>query len=475
MRTILTLDLGTTYFKVALFDEMGQLCALHRAAPPISRPWPQTWELSAESFHKCITDALDRLRETAPNAFADVAAITFATQTNSFLLLDAADRPLTPIILWPDTRAGDFADEMAARSVLPGFRRATGVPLLHPEFMPGKLLWLKRHEPDLWRAVRRLCSISDYLTLWMTGQHVSEAGAAGLTGMIDIHALRWLPDFPQHLGLRPGCFADILRAGASLGRIRRPLADTLGISPDTTFVVGCLDQYAGAIGAGNIFPGGISETTGTVLATVRCSSSFDANAPAAVYQGPAFDEGVYYQMAFGTTSANLLEAYCESLPDRPAFEDLVREAADTSASDNPLRLINATPSDLFERLAAISPAPSRAQITRAILEAVACALRDQVRTLCADELPKEIRCAGGAARSEAWLQIKADILGIPTVTLTCPEPTSLGAAMLAARAMGWSDLPALANSWVRTRPAHQPAPSPRDRSACDSITPALHG
>ena len=97
-------------------------------------------------------------------------------------------------------------------------------------------------------------------------------------------------------------------------------------------------------------------------------------------------------------------------------------------------------------------------MVRCILEAVACALGDQMAALCDGSPPGEIRCAGGAARSDLWLQIKADVLGVATAATLCPEPTSLGAAMLAQASLDGADVQTVARQWVRLKPPHRPDP-----------------
>src|SRR3990172_12465831 len=104
MAKILVIDLGTTYFKFSLFDRNGQLCQLARSEPPIRRPQADRMELEAASFADVLERGIAQLGQQA-GGLADVEAVSFATQTNSFLLLDAHDPPLTPIILWPDLRA----------------------------------------------------------------------------------------------------------------------------------------------------------------------------------------------------------------------------------------------------------------------------------------------------------------------------------------------------------------------------------
>ena len=125
---ILVFDLGTTYFKLALVDQRGQLVALCRVQPSVRGKSPGIVELDTATFADVLADAVAQLEAQAPGSLAGVKAVTFATQTNSFVLLDADNRPLTPIILWPDERALQLADELHARCSLPEFLATTGVP-----------------------------------------------------------------------------------------------------------------------------------------------------------------------------------------------------------------------------------------------------------------------------------------------------------------------------------------------------------
>ena len=327
MTHILTLDLGTTYFKACLFDLRGELAARARRPAAKEAPAPGRCELDPQWFRRTIAELIAEVGRGA-GGLAGTAAVAFAAQTNSFLLLDRSDRPLTPIILWPDDRARQMTDERLRLLSGPALRAATGVPKIGGQFMAAKLLWLRENSPDIWSRTKRICLLSDYLTLWFTGRHAAEAGAAGLTGLLDVQRLRWRPEPCAMLELPSAWLPECVRAGADLGPIRAEAAADLGLPPACRFVAGCLDQYAGAIGAGNIEPGGVSETTGTVLATVRCAGRFDADLPPNVFQGPGFAPEIVYQMVFGDVSANLLEAFRNSLPDCPDFEDLDAAAAE---------------------------------------------------------------------------------------------------------------------------------------------------
>jgi xylulokinase len=459
MAKILSIDLGTTYFKVSLFDRDGRLCDLARIAPPIVAERTGFAELPADGFCRAILQGISELRSRSSRDLADVAAVTFATQTNSFMLLDSTDRPLTPLILWTDRRAADLEGEVFRRCDIPGFSATAGFSRINFQCMPAKLLWLRDQSPEVYNQSSKLCLISDYLTLLLTGKHVTEAGAAGLTGLVDIHRCQWYPEMLTRFEIDERWLPTIVRAGADLGPITPWAAQCFGLPPSCRFIVGCLDQYAGAIGVGNVEPGVISETTGTVLATVRCTDRFTAQPNPAVLQGPAFRQGLYWQMAFGEVSANYLHWYREQLPDRPDFDQLTALAEHVQPGADGLRLrakVGLTaPEEVFEGL---THRHTRGHTVRCIMEAVAGALSDQSEALSDGTPPREIRCAGGAAQSSLWLQIKADVSGVATAATQCPEPTSLGAAVLARASLDGADVRTVARRWTCLRPPHHPDP-----------------
>jgi xylulokinase len=456
---ILSIDLGTTYYKISLFDRNGTLCATSRIAPPIIAPRSGYMELSTDAFGDEIVQGIAELRNHIGGDMSDVEAITFATQTNSFVLLDSDNSPLTPLILWPDERAADLEGEVHRRCDIPGFSARTGFPRITFQCMPAKLLWLQEQSSELWKRARKLCLISDYLTLLLTGKHVTEAGAAGLTGLIDIHQCQWYPEILARFKIDERQLPEIVRAGTDLGPITPRAALRFGLPASCRFIVGCLDQYAGAIGVGNVECGMMSETTGTVLASVQCADRFAENLGSAVYQGPSFREGIYWRMTFGEISANCLQWFREQLPDRPEFDRLVALAEAIEPGAEGLRLNTncglSSPEKVFEGL---SNRHTCGHQVRCILEAVAYALNDQMAVVSADSPPREIRCAGGGARSDLWLQIKADVLGVSTVATHCPEPTSLGAAILAHAAISGDRVENIARQWICMKPPHCPNP-----------------
>jgi xylulokinase len=449
MGKILAFDLGTTYFKIALFDSTGRLCELKRVAPPLRRGPGDSLELDGENFVAVLAAGVRALAGRLPTGLADVEAVTFATQTNSFLLLDAADKPLTPLILWPDLRAESLEADLLRRATIDELTTTTGVPSLGSQFMVAKLLWLQQHQPEVWQKVARLCLLSDYWTWLLTGQHATEAGAAGLTALLDIHRLSWFEPILERFGLEPSLLPKPVRAGTDLGPITTSAAEQFGLPRGCRFIVGCLDQYAGAIGAGNVAPGMLSSTAGTVLATVTCADHFEASPPPGVFQGPAFREGLFWRMAFGSVSANYLEWYRGWLPDTPSFDELCALAEAVPPGADGLRLRpEAKMTTPEEVLVGLTVRHTPGHVVRAIFAAMADALAGQVDILCRHERPSAIRCAGGAARSRLWRQIQADRLGLLTVAPRCEEPTALGAAILAHATLRNLPVAEVARNWV---------------------------
>jgi len=454
--TILVFDLGTTNFKGTLFDTEGQLKALARIPTPFTNTRGVHSEVSVPAFDTAIQQLADELRATAPEAYAAIAAVTFASQTNSFVLLNPSGDALTPFIVWNDRRAAALNPPLDAFLALPDFYARSGVPSLSPEFMIAKLYWHQEETAEMWERVDRILLISDYLTWRFTGQFVTEAGVAGLTGLIDIHTLEWRADALAILSLERDSFCDIARAGTNLGPIGTSAAEAFHLPGDCQFVVGGLDQYTGAIGAGNTKSGDVSETTGTVLATVRCADEFAPVAGSPVFWGPSATPGRYYQMIFGDVSANLLEAFRNALPEPAAFDMLGEDT--TKAASGRLKLPRDldTPA-LLELVRAWARTEPRGEAVRAIFEGVADSLRDQLEQLCGSSRPSEVHSVGGAARSKVWMAFKADILDIPIRAVDCPEPTSLGAALLAMHGLSGESLESLAIRCVRLSDTIRPS------------------
>lgn len=426
MSLVLVFDLGTTNLKASVFDDSGVMRGLVRRGMPGVRDERGRHEIDPDTLIDALCAMTGELIADGVVA-SEIDGISFSTQTNSFLLLDEKDEPLTPIIVWDDRRAVDMA-----LPEVDGLYGVTGVPELSGEFMVGKLAWLRAHEPEFVSRTARLCLISDYLTLWLAGVHVTEGGAAGLTGLLNIHQLEWHVPALEAYGVPASWLAAPVCAGTDVGAVTDEAAEGLGVGGHCRVVVGCLDQYAGAIGAGTVVSGGISETTGTVLATVQCADRFEMDEAHGVFVGPGWEEDVYFRMLFSEMSGRLLDVYRDALDSAFEISEL-DELAGAVGEDSEGRvesLMGLSGSALVERVHEMARDSEVGLGARVILEAVGGMLYRHVVALAGDVKPKGIVCVGGGARSVIWRQMKANMLGVPTVALDCAEPTSLGAAIL---------------------------------------------
>jgi sugar (pentulose or hexulose) kinase len=431
---ILAVDLGTTYFKVCRFDSAEQLEATHTIPTPVVDTNCRR-EVPVHNFRESLAGAI-RLAASTNGTRENIVALSFASQANSFALFDRRDEPLTPFVLWSDLRAMGLNSSFYEFASRDEFRDRTGVAQLNHLFVPPKLEWFQRFSTEIHSKTCRLAFIGDYFTWWLTGKWCTEAGTAGLSGLVDIRRLNWWQEACAAAEIPLRWLGEVVRAGTDIGPVRPDTAAELNLPHDCRVIIGCLDQYAGAIGADNVSPGNVSETTGTVLATVRCSGRLLDSPAREIYQGPAFRDGLYYQMVFSELSAGLLARYRNHFATGMTYRELDALAESVPPGARGLRLradaFYRDPSDFFANRQSFH---DRADDVRAILEGVAAELCRQVHLICGDDLPRVVRATGGAAKSKVWLEIKSQALGIPVVAVESDEPTALGAARLANKAI----------------------------------------
>lgn len=433
MRSLLVYDLGTTNFKAALYTEDGTCHAVARRPTPFRSTDPGRRELDPDAVEQSLFNLGRELQDQAPPVYQHVAALSFSSQANTLTLLDAEHRPLTPLIAWNDPRRTSDDAWFDAFASMPDRYAQTGLPVASHQFAAARLRWLAETHRDAWRSARRFCLLSEFITHRLTGVFAAEPGLAGLTGLFDIQRRAWWRAAVKSVGLPEAWLPKVVDAGRIIAPLTTQARAGLGLRGEPLLVMGCLDQYAGALAAGNVRPGRVSETTGTVLAVVACHARFDPTLESrGIFQGPAANADHVYRMVFSEASANLLEAYRLREAADLTTEQLLAEAEqldpETQLPELDLPASEASGQPVFDR-----PCASIAQGTLAILRGVADRLADHIRTLCNGVLPGEVVCLGGGARSAFWLDLKAQAVGVPMRALGDEEPTCRG-AMLCARA-----------------------------------------
>ena len=453
MNLLLGIDLGTSYFKVGLFDRTGDMKGLGRVRVSPQAPQLGRQELAVAEFWGMLRSGVAAALTQAGARANDITALSYASQANSFVLLDGSDAPLTPLVLWTDARATPLEAELQAFSRTATFARTVGFAGLNAGFAASKWRWFQRHEPAIWTRVRRAMTMADYLVFSLTGQAVGDASTAAFLGLYDLRAQRWWSEALAAFGIKAELLSSPLRPGAPSGRTTAAAEVRLGVPAGIPFAVGALDHHAAAVGAGLGRLAEVSISTGTVLAALTIVAE---PAPVAdCLHGPHVDGRGFYRLAFDPRGATQLEEYQRAHAPGRGLEELIALAM--AAGDVPLR--EGQPGADVRRL----------------LDQINATHAQLLRRVSGGERPRGAVATGGAIRSAAWLQLLANALGLPVVASACPEPACLGAAMFGAVAAGWHrDLAEAASAMTPAHRTFEPgaAPTERDHQSCNQSSAA---
>jgi len=484
MELVLSIDLGTSYFKLGLFDRAGKMRGLRRVAVPADERAPMRCELPVERFFAMLEDGLSQACRQAGATTQDIAAVAYSSQANSFVLLDDRSHPLTPLVLWPDRRAaGEVDPRVSALWAREDFLRTTGLGMHSDGMALAKWLWFQRHEPALWSQMRRVMTISDFLVFTLTGDTAGDEGTASLLGLWALERHDWWDEAIRAAGLSREQLSRPLLPGTVAGVVSAQAAERFGLRARIPVAVGSLDHHVAAIGAGIGTVAPVSESTGTVLACLGYSAEYRPRRHCCMGPNGA---GGWYQLAFDSNGAAGLE-WCLRRAGQPAgeasgagrggcaiqsqapadggsgarpgahdghpvhdvhhvhsvhnvhsIEELVHLAE--SAGPGAGGLFARPMAWTFDGLSGFvgrTNSHGHGHFTRAMMESTAATLLDLVDQLRPEGRPDRIVATGGGARSDLWLQIKADLIGSVFVATDCEEPASRGAAMIAAVAAGW--------------------------------------
>ena len=428
MGYFLGVDLGTSYFKAGLFNEKGRLMGLGRQFLE-KNAVGKTCELPVFVFWKTLYDCIGEAIRNAKINPCEIKALSYSSQANSFIFLDRNDHPLTPLILWPDQRAGeiDMPPDVIKRS---DYQATTGLGIVPgSQFSMAKINWFQKVQPQIWAQVKSVMSISDYLVFSLTGQKLSDYSTAAMTGLFNISKCQWYNEMLGILGLSPEHLSLPVRTGTMIGKLTAKGARLLGLKDITLFCMGGLDHHLAAVGAG--LPGFnyFSESTGTVLACVCYADSYRTQAR--VCTAPGLDDSHFFQMIFDDNGAVSLEWYQNNFAARYSILELMDMAAGVEAGSRDL--IAAPVVNRYQDLSGFSnikPYHHHGYFVRAILESTALSLSKIFNVLKGNTQPAGIVATGGGAKSRIWVQIKADLTGTDFLVPECNESACLGAAML---------------------------------------------
>ncbi len=417
MSCFLGIDLGTSAVKALMVDETEAVLAEAEVKLAIRNPAPLASEQDPDAWWRAVETALACLRRDAPAAMARVAAIGLSGQMHAAVLLDEADRPVRPAMLWNDGRAhAEAADLKRLGSELAG---ELGVPAL-AGFTAPKLLWLARHEPHVLARARALLLPKDLIRLHLTGERATDPSDAAGTWLLDEARRTWSTRAVAAIGIDPDLLPPIIEGSAPAGRLRADIAARFGLPPGIVVATGGGDTMAGGVGIGAVEDGrafvGLSTSAQLFVAA-------DAHRPAPARLVHAFCHAVpgrWCQMAAMLNGAGVLAAIAHLLGDA----DIPALLAEAEARfTGPSRLLvlpylsgERTPHDdphASGVVFGLTPDTSRAELVLAALEGVAFSFADARDALAAAGTRIETAgIVGGGARSLFWTRLIASVLGI---------------------------------------------------------------
>ncbi len=444
---LLGIDVGTSGLKALLVSTEGHTVALEQQPyePDIlpdggAEQDPSVWWSAAVSV-------LRRISEAHPDKMRDIAGIGLGGQMHGLVALSGMGEPVHPSIIWMDARS--TAQVRRVYEAL-GEERVHAVTLnrVCPGFALPSLLWLRDSKPEAFARIRYIMQPKDYIRYRLTGRIATDASDASATAVFDTVKRQWAWELIDVVGIDRGLFPACLEADGIAGEVTAQAAAETGLVCGTPVVYGGGDQPVQNIGIGAVKRGVFSANIGTSGQMAMFSDTPVRDPACRVHTFcHAMRRGwsVYGATLSAGQCLKWLNNQVLGSPGYKAMDAMAGEAEPGSGGVVFLPYLNGerTPhfnSDARGLFAGLSLAHDRRHMVRAVMEGVVFSLNDCLTLL--GELghtPREIIAAGGGAKSALWLQMQADIFGVPVRVVNTGEQVCLGAAMLAGVGTGAFD------------------------------------
>jgi xylulokinase len=445
---IAVVNLGLKSIRCIIFDECGRKLAF--AAHPVhtylrANEVEQDAEEWLELLGSVVRSAVGQVRRE------EIQALTVTTSASCLVPVDANGRPTHRVLMVSDSRNTKEADDLTHRA------RALGEPVgrVTTDLLVSKILWLKRHRPDVFAATRYFLSAADFLNLYFTGCAVTDPLNASkfLAGEVRPGEYAYPDWILTELGLDADRLPVVYESGQRIGTVRREAAGACGLPAETEVYISTYDAICAVLGSGVAIPGRAAVVSGTVTSVRALATGTPAEPPTGVYRGSwveAADPGERFQLVGGSNNlgGGLIEwhkqAFYQDCPEDP-YLLMDRESRSVAPGAEGLIFL---PYLLGERAPIWDPEArgiffgldrrhTRSHFTKAVFESVAFSSRHILEHILKLGQPiSDVRFSGGLARIPAVGQILADVLQRPVAIPAEFETTSVGAYLITAVAMG---------------------------------------
>ena len=459
----LGVDLGSTNIKAAVYtDSMALVGQQSRPVEYIRENG--LVEFDAARYYDDLTALIAQLVHTC--GVRTIRQIAFTGQAESLVCVDGAGRALMHAISWMDERSVEECGTLAAQFDAALCERVTGQQALLPTWPATKILWLRKHRPDVFAAAKTFMLLKDYVVFRLTGRKLADMSIATFTLYFDIYEKRYWTQMLDAIGVSETQLPPLVEPCSVAGPLTEDAARALSLSCDTVVNVGLLDHFAGMIGTGNVRPGDVTLSTGTVMAlAVMAREPVPRSSGIAMHYGFLPDTHVMLPVAeSGGVSLEWFRRTCMPETDYDALNRVLLDRG----GENPLIFLpylvgtNAPEfdADAVGMFWGLRQEYDAFDMAHAVMEGVAFMLRKNCDAIAEKGTkPRHIIATGGGAKSPVWCQLQADITGLPVVVPKQKEAACLGAAIAAAVADGrYADYDAAAQSCVAMERRYEPHP-----------------
>jgi xylulokinase len=463
----LGIDLGSSEIKVILMDESGAIQGTARTPLEMARPRPRWSEQSPEAWWQGTLRAVDELGQKHRSALSAVRGVGLSGQMHGATVLDEANRPLRPAILWNDMRSDEQCRELLERC--PEITNIAGnLPM--PGLTAPKLLWMAQEEPQLFQRVHTVLLPKDYLRLRLSGEKVSDMSDAAGTLWLNVAERKWSEELLEATALTTAHVPRLVEGSAVSGELRSEWAERWGMTSPVFIAGGAGDNAASAVGVGAIASGDAFLSLGTSGVIFVVDDSFCPAPASAVHTFCHTVPRRWHRMSVMLSAASSVSWAASVF----GAKDPARVLADVALLDEssvdrapiflPYLSGERTPhNDPWAQgvFFGLTHGTTLNALEYAVVEGVTFGLADGMAALQATSAPVASLClVGGGARSAWWAQLIADALQV-RVHMHSHRDTSaaLGAARLAHIACGAKE------SEVCSKPESQAEFQPRPTSA----------
>lgn len=454
MATVLGLDVGTSGAKAVAVGEDGGLLASALVEYPLLSPKPNWAEQDPAQWKRGSLEALAQLAKDPAVRKDDIAGLGLTGQMHGSVFLDADGAVLRNALLWCDQRTAEECDEITSKVGAEKLIEMVCNPAL-TGFTAPKILWLRRHEPEIYDKVRKVLLPKDYVRYALTGEMATDVADASGTLLFDVKNRVWHDELMALLDIPSDFMPRAFEGPEITGALSAQAAEATGLPKGIPVIAGGGDQAAGGIGCGIVRPGVLSSTVGTSGVVFAFANEVKRDLEGRVHTFCHAVPGKWHVMGVMLSAGGSLRWFRDTLcqaeastaaeTGRDPYEYITASAATVPPGAEGLTFLpyltgERTPHkdpDAKGAFIGLSLRHTRAHMARAVLEGVAFGMRDSLEIIRGMGVPiEEIRASGGGARSAHWRQIQADVNGVPLVTINIDEGPAYGAALLATVAAG---------------------------------------